>query len=64
MDVYKRVRALSLDNMFSCQNRLRSLRNKLPFEDEEFDYVHVQNLALGIPENKVSKLPACLSHPR
>ncbi|KAI0361391.1 hypothetical protein OH77DRAFT_1516362 [Trametes cingulata] len=28
------------------------LRNKLPFEDDEFDHVHVQCLALGIPENK------------
>ena len=34
---------------------LHSLRNKLPFEDEEFDYVHIQNLALGIPENKVRR---------
>ncbi|KAI0375218.1 hypothetical protein BV20DRAFT_1048391 [Pilatotrama ljubarskyi] len=28
------------------------LRNKLPFDDDEFDHVHVQCLALGIPENK------------
>ncbi|KAI0756792.1 hypothetical protein C8Q80DRAFT_1215626 [Daedaleopsis nitida] len=29
------------------------LRNKLPFEDDEFDYVHILGLALGIPENKL-----------
>ncbi|KAI9057719.1 hypothetical protein FKP32DRAFT_1660471 [Trametes sanguinea] len=28
------------------------LRNKLPFDDDEFDHVHIQDLALGIPENK------------
>ncbi|TFK90784.1 hypothetical protein K466DRAFT_574048 [Polyporus arcularius HHB13444] len=28
------------------------LRNKLPYDDEEFDFVHVSSLALGIPENK------------
>ncbi|KAI0778399.1 hypothetical protein BD413DRAFT_466512 [Trametes elegans] len=28
------------------------LRNKLPFDDDEFDHVHIQCLALGIPENK------------
>ncbi|RPD82345.1 hypothetical protein L226DRAFT_541690 [Lentinus tigrinus ALCF2SS1-7] len=28
------------------------LRNRLPYEDEEFDFVHVGSLALGIPENK------------
>ncbi|KAI8990481.1 hypothetical protein BD414DRAFT_535785 [Trametes punicea] len=29
------------------------LRNKLPFDDDEFDHVHIQCLAMGIPENKV-----------
>nr|VWO94318.1 N/A [Ganoderma boninense] len=28
------------------------LRNKLPFEDEEFDHVHINGIALGVPENK------------
>ncbi|OJT02738.1 hypothetical protein TRAPUB_6732 [Trametes pubescens] len=28
------------------------LRNKLPFDDDEFDHVHMQCVALGIPENK------------
>lgn len=32
-----------------------SLRNKLPFDDDEFDHVHMQCVALGIPENKVSE---------
>ncbi|TBU34698.1 hypothetical protein BD311DRAFT_650076 [Dichomitus squalens] len=28
------------------------LRNKLPFDDDEFDHVHINGIALGIPENK------------
>ncbi|KZT75057.1 hypothetical protein DAEQUDRAFT_19481 [Daedalea quercina L-15889] len=28
------------------------LRQRLPFEDEEFDYVHIQGLAFAVPENK------------
>ncbi|KAI0094360.1 hypothetical protein BDY19DRAFT_912415 [Irpex rosettiformis] len=28
------------------------LRQKLPFEDDEFDYVHIHGIALGVPENK------------
>lgn len=31
----------------------RSLRKRLPFEDEEFDYVHIDGLAFAVPENKV-----------
>ena len=30
-----------------------SLRVKLPFEDEEFDYIHVSGIAFAVPENKV-----------
>ncbi|KAF9270626.1 hypothetical protein L218DRAFT_889210 [Marasmius fiardii PR-910] len=28
------------------------LTTKLPFEDDEFDHVHVQSIASGVPENK------------
>lgn len=28
------------------------LTNKLPFEDDEFDHVHIQAIAKGVPENK------------
>ncbi|KAJ7619183.1 hypothetical protein DFH06DRAFT_1235568 [Mycena polygramma] len=28
------------------------LTNKLPFEDDEFDHVHIHAIALGVPENK------------
>ncbi|TFK99684.1 hypothetical protein BDV98DRAFT_570686 [Pterulicium gracile] len=28
------------------------LTNKLPFEDDEFDHIHMSNIALGVPENK------------
>lgn len=31
-----------------------SLTTKLPFEDDEFDHVHVSMIAKGVPENKVS----------
>ena len=30
-----------------------SLTTKLPFDDEEFDHVHVKDIARGVPENKV-----------
>lgn len=30
-----------------------SLRQKLPFEDDEFDHVHIHGLAFAVPENKV-----------
>lgn len=33
---------------------LYSLTTKLPFEDDEFDHVHIQAIAKGVPENKVS----------
>ncbi|PIL31735.1 hypothetical protein GSI_06439 [Ganoderma sinense ZZ0214-1] len=33
------------------------LRNKLPFEDEEFDHVHINGIALGVPENKYQSPP-------
>ncbi|KAH9486492.1 Demethylmenaquinone methyltransferase [Psilocybe cubensis] len=28
------------------------LTTKLPFEDDEFDHIHIQGIALGVPENK------------
>ncbi len=30
-----------------------SLRQKLPFDDDEFDHVHIHGLAYAVPENKV-----------
>jgi hypothetical protein len=30
-----------------------SLTTKLPFEDDEFDHVHISMIAKGVPENKV-----------
>jgi hypothetical protein len=30
------------------------LTTKLPFEDDEFDHVHIQSIAKGVPENKAS----------
>ena len=32
------------------------MRNKLPFDDEEFDFVRIHYLAFGIPETKVGYL--------
>ncbi|KAJ3725582.1 hypothetical protein DFJ43DRAFT_1002537 [Lentinula guzmanii] len=28
------------------------LTTRLPFEDDEFDHIHIQSIALGVPENK------------
>ena len=33
-----------------------SVTNKLPFAEDEFDHVHVQSIATGVPENKVPDL--------
>jgi protocatechuate 3,4-dioxygenase beta subunit len=30
-----------------------SLTTKLPFDDDEFDHVHVKDIARGVPESKV-----------
>ncbi|KAG7099625.1 hypothetical protein E1B28_001453 [Marasmius oreades] len=47
---------LSMTNS-SISNRIQwvhgnFLTTKLPFEDDEFDHVHVQSIASGVPENK------------
>lgn len=36
-----------------CDVVCPSLTNKLPFEDDEFDHVHISGVARGVPENKV-----------
>lgn len=33
-----------------------SLRVKLPFEDEEFDYIRLNGVAFAVPENKVCRI--------
>jgi len=30
-----------------------SLTTRLPFDDDEFDHIHMQSIATGVPENKV-----------
>lgn len=30
-----------------------SLTTKLPFEDDEFDHVHIRSIARAVPESKV-----------
>jgi len=30
-----------------------SLTTKLPFDDDQFDHVHIQNISPGVPESKV-----------
>jgi hypothetical protein len=37
----------------SIAGRYFSLTTKLPFDDDEFDHVHIQSIAAGVPENKV-----------
>ncbi|KAJ8084466.1 hypothetical protein PM082_003236 [Marasmius tenuissimus] len=39
------------------------LTTKLPFEDDEFDHVHVQSIASGVPENKVSHNSRYIARP-
>jgi hypothetical protein len=35
------------------------LTTKLPFDDDEFDHVHIQSIAKGVPENKVDSILDC-----
>ncbi|KAF7342811.1 UBIQUITIN-CONJUGAT-2 domain-containing protein [Mycena sanguinolenta] len=35
------------------------LTDKLPFEDDEFDHVHIHAIAQGVPENKVNLSSEC-----
>lgn len=35
---------------------MTSLTTKLPFDDDEFDHVHIQSIARGVPENKVCRI--------
>ncbi len=37
-------------------NVIYSLTTKLPFEDDEFDHVHIQSIARAVPENKWDNL--------
>lgn len=37
----------------AASNSFRSLTTKLPFDDDEFDYVHIRGIARAVPENKV-----------
>ena len=37
-------------------NPTRSLTTRLPFEEDEFDHVHIQSIAQGVPENKWDNL--------
>lgn len=37
----------------AASNSFRSLTTKLPFDDDEFDHVHIRGIARAVPENKV-----------
>lgn len=37
-----------------------SLTTRLPFDDDEFDHVHIKDIARGVPETKV-RFSACVS---
>lgn len=43
---------------YTFSHLLQSLKNKLPFDDDEFDHVHIDSIARGVPEPKESTLPA------
>jgi hypothetical protein len=42
-----------LISKFGTEGVRDSLTTKLPFDDEEFDYVHIKDIARGVPESKV-----------
>jgi hypothetical protein len=46
-------RFLELTAKIGTHSIWNSQTTKLPFDDEEFDHVHVKNIARGVPENKV-----------
>jgi ubiquinone/menaquinone biosynthesis C-methylase UbiE len=39
-----------------------SLTTKLPFDDDEFDHVHVHAIARAVPENKVNLFEIGFDH--
>lgn len=39
-----------------CTDVLYSLTTKLPFEDDEFDHIHLKGIARAVPETKVSNM--------
>ena len=55
METYQSVSTCMTSHNSSSpyETHLRSLE-KLPFEDEYFDYVRICNIALGVPEDEVS----------
>lgn len=61
MDAREYVRLMSGYLLGSIDhNSLDRLRQKLPFEDDEFDHVHIQGMAFAVPEHKV--LPPHFPH--
>lgn len=41
------------------ENDCGSLTTRLPFDDDEFDHIHIKDIARGVPESKVRFL-ACV----
>lgn len=58
MGTWELVRS-SLHGAIGLLPIFRSLRQKLPFDDDEFDHVHIQNIAFAVPENKVTSETIC-----
>jgi hypothetical protein len=54
---------LSFSALTTLTEGVVSLTNKLPFEDDEFDHVHVHAIAQGVPENKVNTIVCCCRAP-
>ena len=46
--------------MTSSHLILTSLTNSFPFEEDEFDHVHVQSIAKAVPESKVALRFMCI----
>lgn len=50
----------SLSGAVITENGCGSLTTRLPFDDDEFDHIHIKDIARGVPETKVRFL-ACVS---
>jgi hypothetical protein len=44
---------VSLSRSCSIEAFASSLTTKLPFDDDEFDHIHIRGIARAVPENKV-----------
>ena len=51
--VHGNLYVLAIDLEMGTEDIGDSLTTRLPFDDDEFDHVHVKDIARGVPESKV-----------